>query len=76
MPAFPVAQVVQEAVYLVDTVSGTEIPAEVIQALEFAARVEQAGDDQMTEHLIVNLAVADTVIERTVYQFRSDDLEL
>lgn len=73
---FPMAQVVKETVYLVFTVDDAQVPPQVTDGLELASWIEQAGDDQVAEHVIPYPAVTDPVVKRSVNQLWTDDLEL
>ena len=71
-----VAQVVEKAVNLIDTVCHMQVTLHVIHALQLAARIEQTANDDIAEQPALDGSVSDTVVERAENQFRTSHLYL
>ena len=77
LPLLPaVTEVVKETVDFAQAVSDMEIAFQIVHGLQLAARIEQAADDHVTEHVACYLAITDIVIEPAKDHFRANHLYL
>ena len=53
-----------------------KITIQVVHRLKLAPRIEEAADDYIAEHVILDGIIADAVIESAEDEFRADDMHL